>query len=396
MMSKAWIEVNLDAVAANYREIVKLMQPGARCMAVVKADGYGLGAVEVAKTLQAEGCEAFAVTHVGEGLALRRQGITGTILVLGPSTPEEWTEAIQEDLQLTCSELSTVRALSQLGEELEVAVAVHLKLETGMGRTGFLAPELAQLADVLKAAAHLRVMGMFTHFARAGQRDHKYSELQYSRFQAMVADLAERGIEPVWRHVCNSAAFLDHPQWHHDLVRVGTLLIGHYPNPSFAARLKLQDPWSAKARIVHLRQVPKGTFVGYQSLYRTKRETQLAVIPLGYADGFGVEPHLTPQGWVDLIKIIIKNIAALFGIFLGQETVELHGTRIRVAGKIGMQLTVLDVGMVGCEVGDEVKVPLRRTLANPRLPRIYHKEGRKFSQRHIQEGFLTLNPEYSN
>jgi len=398
-MAGTWIEVDLDAVVENYQEIVKQLRSESRCMAVVKADAYGLGAVEVARALERTGCEAFAVTRVEEGLILREHGIKGLILVLGPTTQEEWPKAIAARLQLTLSELSSIVELNETCSELEAEyptlVQVHLKLETGMGRTGFRVSELEALALALEKAPHLEVAGVYTHFARAARRDKGYTLGQYERFTFFTARLAELGIHPTWKHVCNSAAFLDYPEWHHDFVRIGTLLIGHYPGQGFSGKLTLSDPWSAKSRIVHLRKVPKGTYVGYQSIYRTKAETQLAVIPVGYADGFGIAPHFTPQGWVDFIKIVIKNFAALFGIFLGVERVELKEKTVRVAGKIGMQLTVLDVGMQDCALGDEVAIPLRRTLANPRIPRKYRQNGQIFSERVMEEGILSFSQNIS-
>ncbi|AFM43486.1 alanine racemase [Desulfosporosinus acidiphilus SJ4] len=399
-MTGTWIEVDLDAVVGNYREIIKQLRPGARCMAVVKADGYGLGAVEVARALEREGCEAFAVTKVEEGLVLREHGIKGIILVLGPTIKEEWEQAIKAELQLTLSEISWVDELNAASARMEEEgfpqVKVHLKLETGMGRTGFWPAELEGLAKVLGRASHIEVVGAYTHFARAAQRDKRYTLEQYKRFQESLTCLRDLGISPLWQHVCNSAAFLDYPEWHHSFVRIGTLLVGHYPGEGFAGRINLRDPWTAKSRVVQLRKVPKGTFVGYQSIFRTKSETQLAVIPVGYADGFGVTPHFVPQGLIDFIKIVIKNFAALLGITLGQERVVLKGRSIRVAGKIGMQLTVLDIGNENCVLGDEVKIPLRRTLANPRIPRIYRQDEQILSKRVIKEGVLPLYTEYSS
>ncbi|MGI6119879.1 MAG: alanine racemase [Desulfosporosinus sp.] len=391
-MTGTWIEVDLDAVVRNYQEIVKHLQSESRCMAVVKADAYGLGAVEVARALARAGCEAFAVTRVEEGLILREHGIEGLILVLGPTTQEEWPKAIAAQLQLTLSELSAIPELNEVcaASEPSMSVQVHLKVETGMGRTGFQFSELEELACSLKMAPHLQVTGVYTHFARAAHRDKAYTFEQYERFTSFTQRLNELGIHPTWKHVCNSAAFLDYPEWHHNFVRIGTLLIGHYPGQGFREILKLSDPWVAKSKIVHLRKVPKGTYVGYYSIYRTKAETQLAVIPVGYADGFGLEPHFTPQGWVDFLKIVIKNLAALFGVFLGQERVELKGKTVQVAGKIGMQLTVIDVGMQECALGDEVEIPLRRTVANSRLPRRYKKDGQIFSERIMEEGVLSL------
>ncbi|MDR3602009.1 MAG: alanine racemase [Desulfosporosinus sp.] len=398
-MAGTWIEVDLDAIIGNYHEVIKRLRPGARCMAVVKADAYGLGAIEVARALERDGCEAFAVTRVEEGLILREHGIKGLILVLGPTSQEEWPGAIAAQLQLTLSELSSIAELNEVCAEKEQhlpqQVQVHLKLETGMGRTGFQFSEMEVLAVALAKAPHLQVVGVYTHFARAAQRDRNYTSGQYERFTTLTAQLEELGIRPTWKHVCNSAAFLDYPEWHHDFVRIGTLLIGHYPGPGFREKLTLSDPWVAKSQIVHLREVPKGTNVGYQSIYRTKAITQLAVLPVGYADGFGLAPHFMPQGWIDFLKIVFKNLAALFGIYLGQEQVELNGRRVRVAGKIGMQLTVIEVGMQECALGDEVRIPLRRTGANPRIPRQYKQAGQMVSERIMKEGVLAAYTECS-
>ncbi|MDI6878149.1 MAG: alanine racemase [Desulfitobacteriaceae bacterium] len=393
-MNGAWIDVDLDAVRSNYRSVLGLLHPGARVMAVVKADAYGLGAVEVARTLQGEGCSAFAVTTVVEGLLLREHGIKGVILVLGPADRNELPQALTGRLHLTLSSIAQLEALQDVAEQMEVKAEVHLKLETGMGRTGFSPEELPELARCLLDAHFIKAEGTYTHLARAGQRDQAYTKNQYDQFIADVNVLAKAGIEPRWKHVCNSAGFLDYPEWHLDFVRVGTLLIGHLPGLGFRGRLTLTDPWAARCRIISLRKVPQGTHVGYQSVYRTRRETQLAVIPLGYADGFGVEPRLIPQGLVDLLKIFIKNTALWLGFSLGQDKLTLNGHVVRVAGKIGMQLTVLDVGLQACRLGDVVEVPLRRASANPRLPRRYWSEGRILSERCMKEGFLLLSPEY--
>lgn len=399
-MAGTWIEVDLDALVGNYQEVIKHLRPGSRCMAVVKSDAYGLGAVEVAHTLQRAGCEAFAVTRVEEGLILRENGIEGLILVLGPTTKEEWTMAITSNLQLTMTELAWIEELNEVGSKMDLKddqrIQVHLKLETGMGRTGFRFSELEDLSIALSKSEHLEVVGIYTHFARAAQRDKQYTKKQYECFSSLTARLEELGVQSTWKHVCNSAAFLDYPEWHFDFVRIGTLLIGHFPAPDFSGKLTLKDPWLAKCQIVHLRQVPKGTYVGYQSIYHTKKSTQLAVIPVGYADGFGVTPHFVPQGWMDFTKIVIKNFLLLFGISLGQERVELKGRTVQVAGKIGMQLTVLDVGTQECALGDEVRIPLRRTIANPRIPRRYRQAGQILRERVLKEGVLPFNTEYSN
>lgn len=392
-MSDLWIEVDLDAIKYNYRQITSGLSEGCRLMAVVKADAYGLGAVEIARSLQEEGCTAFAVTTISEALLLRAQQISGQILVLGPSSPEDWPVAVKENIELTMSQLDWIPVLDKLAAACGVKAKVQLKIETGMGRTGFTGEQLQELAALLAAASQLEVTGAYTHFARGAQQDREYTRTQHDRFIEALDMLATSGIHIPQKHVCNSAAFLDHPEYHYDLVRVGTLIIGHYPSPAFAGRLQLKDPWLAKARVVYVQKVPKGTFVGYQSRYKTKSDTTLAVIPIGYADGFGVEPKLVPQNIVDLMKIIIKNTAALFGIQLGKETLQLKGKSVSVAGKIGMQLTVLDTGQISCQPGDEIVVPLRRTQANPRITRMYIKNGAKYKVRVINENFLPYNAE---
>lgn len=394
-MANLWIEVDLDAILYNYRQIIARLSPECKLMAVVKADAYGLGSVEVARTLQKEGCRDFAVTTVQEALLLRRQDIRGKILVLGPSSPEDWQEAIQEEIELTVSQISWISILDKLAEEAGVQAAIQLKLETGMGRTGFTEEQLDELAEGLQEASHLKVTGVYTHFARGAQRDKLYTKAQNEKFLAYIKKLEELGILIPLKHVCNSAATIDFPEYHYDMVRVGTLLGGHFPSPAFGGIFDLKDPWIAKAKVIHIQNVPKGTFVGYQSLYRSKKDTTLAVIPIGYADGFGIEPKLVPQGMLDLGKIIIKNAAALFGLQLGREKLLMGNTPVNIAGKIGMQLTVLDVKEAQCKLGDEVTVPLRRTHANPRIPRLYIKNGEFYIKRIIKEGFLPLNAEQS-
>jgi len=392
-MSDVWIDIDLDAIEENYQEITRHLSPGARLMAVVKADAYGLGAVQVSHALRRLGCEAFAVTTVEEGLILRRHGLEGLILVLGPVSGEEMAQALEADLQLTISDFLMLKECQTVAANLGKEAQIHLKLETGMGRTGFLAKDWENLGQALKEAPNLKPVGIFTHFARAAQRDQSYTKMQYEAFQRGVKTLEQQGFVGLWQHVCNSAAFLDYPQWHHDFVRIGTLLVGHFPSPAFAGKLKLKDPWTAKAKIVSLRQVPKGTYVGYQSLYKTKADTQLAVIPVGYTHGFGVQPHLVPQGPVDFLKIVVKNFLALCGVYVGQEKILLKGHNVPVAGKIGMQLTVLDVGNLSCQVGDEVILPIRRTQASARLVRQYWSEKRLIAKREIKEGFLQTYPE---
>ncbi|MGI5902138.1 MAG: alanine racemase [Desulfitobacteriia bacterium] len=393
-MADLWIEIDLDAVKHNYRQVVSNLEPSCKVMAVVKADAYGLGAIEVARALEEEGCSTFAVTNISEAVVLRQGGIEGKILVLGPSSVEEWPLAVQQGLELTIAQLNLIPLLDEIAAQQGLRAGIHLKIETGFGRAGFTREMLPSLAEEIKKVSHLEVLGAYTHLARGAQREHEYSRLQHQKFISSLEKLAELGVTVPSKHICNSAGFLDFPEYHYDFVRIGTLLGGHFPSPAFEGRLDLQDPWKVLAKIVHLQKVPKGTYVGYQSLYKTKQETTLAVIPIGYADGFGLEPKLIPQGVIDLGKIIIKNIASLFGWQLGREKVTWRGKPVRIAGKIGMQLTVIDVGDLPCQLGDQITLPLRRTCASARITRIYKKNGEFYRKRIIKEGFSPLHREY--
>jgi len=378
---RVWIEIDLSAIRANYEQVVAFKAPEARCLAVVKADGYGLGGEALAKALAQAGCDAFGVTTVAQGAALRRGGIQGLILVMGPTKPDEWSEALATELTLAVSELTMLQELeefcaAQHGEEpaLSRTLDIHLEIETGLGRTGLFPEDLRAAMPVLLSLRCLKITGIYTHFAQAERkRGRKYSQRQFRQFCSAVDFLKENGIEPGLRHVCNSPAFLTFPEFHLDMVRIGTLLIGQLPASHLGGRLKLRDPWTAKAKILQVRRVPAGKRVGYNGLYRTRTDTQLAVIGLGYADGFAVEPRLVPKGVFDLAKIIIKNIFLLCNIpwHSGSDNIFIGGHRVRVAGKVGMELTVLDVGQIDCTTDQDAMIPLRRTSAGSRLQRVY-------------------------
>ncbi len=250
-------------------------------MAVVKAVLWP-GCVEVGKTLQEEGCKLFAVTTVAEALILREQGITGEILVLGPSAKEDWEAAILQDIQLSVAQGEWVPALDHFAQEAGREAFIHLKLETGMGRTGFTGDKLRDLSEALKNASSITVMGAFTHLARGAQRDRRYTENQHVRFITAIIS---------WKNwctysaetYCNSAQ----PWISRNIIMICKMELfwRHFPSPAFEGMLDLKDPWTAKAKITHLQKVPKGTNVGYQSLYKSKTTTNLAVVPVGYADG---------------------------------------------------------------------------------------------------------------
>ncbi|MDR1604417.1 MAG: alanine racemase [Gracilibacteraceae bacterium] len=379
-----WAEIDLDKVGHNYREAGRLLAPGARIMAVVKADAYGLGAEQTAQALAEAGCGDFAVTTVAEGLALRRSGLRGNILVLGPTLPPEWPAAAESPLALAAVGLAHLRQLAQWAAG-HSPVRLHLEVETGMGRTGLLPEQAAAAWALIRDTPELRPEGVYTHFARGARRDLAYTERQHARYEEFLRAYRAAGGTVPARHVCNSSVFLERPAYHYEYVRLGTLLSGQWPftRPFPSPGLTLRDPWQGKARVLHVWDAPAGARAGYHSLYRARRPTRLAVIGAGYAHGLGVTPELYPKNLLDFLKITAKQAALLAGCRLGGEKPRWQGQEVKIAGLIGMQLTILDMGTNDCRVGDEVLIPLRRVQTGYNVERCYTKDGRVVEFRRI-------------
>ncbi|MBO8168543.1 MAG: alanine racemase [Thermoanaerobacteraceae bacterium] len=373
MQGNRWIEVDLDKVVHNYKQVKGLLQENTKIMAVVKADAYGLGAVPVALALETAGADMFGVTSLEEGLELRRAGLKTPVLVFAPLLEMQMEEAVRAGLAVTVSSPEHADLLGRIAGRLKTHAAVHIKVETGMGRTGVF-PELV-LGVVRRVTGDewLDLQGIYTHFPRAA--DKKMTERQYRVFSSVVDELCELGYEIPLVHCCNSTATLMYPHMHRSMVRVGTILYGQYPGGG-SGQLDLQDPWSARARVIYLRRVPRGTGIGYGHEYVTKRETYIGIIPLGFSDGYGVAPVSRAKSPVDLIKMIAKTLLTYFGWQDRQLRVSVGERSYPVVGRVGMQLSMVDFGTSPeVAVGDEVAVFLRRTTAAKYLERRYWFQG---------------------
>jgi alanine racemase len=239
---------------------------------------------------------------------------------------------------------------------------VHLKVDTGMGRVGVLPPEALPLAQKIAATPGLSLAGVYTHFARALERDPAPTLRQFEAFQAVLKDLAGAGVDPGLRHCANSAATLRFPEMRLDAVRPGTILYGQYPSAAVPRALGLKDGWRMQARVVAVRDVPARSPIGYGGEFVTKRPTRLAILSIGYADGFTVAPASTASGWRGLKALLHPTSLS----------VTLRGARAPVIGRVSMQVCTLDVTDVpGVAPGDVATVPARRITASARLPRVY-------------------------
>lgn len=333
-------DIDLDAISINVRELKQVTSPGARFMAVVKANAYGHGAVEVARQALDSGADWLGVARIHEAVALRTAGINGKILVMNYTPPEFASLALEHDLVLTVFDLDTATAISDTAVAAGNQIVAHLKTDTGMGRLGLrptgekqtgLDPERIKWAVRIANLPGLDLEGIFTHFAAADSRDTAYTEKQFVLFCDYIDALKKTGLEFRVRHAANSAAIVAQPQTHLDMVRAGIALYGLSPSAEVNLdHLATQPAMSLKARLVHVKKVPAGFCVSYGMTYRAPAPTTIATVPLGYADGY-------------------SRMLSSLGTML------VRGQRAPIAGRVCMDLTMLDVGHIeGVRTGDEV------------------------------------------
>lgn len=332
MAEPIWAEINLANIRHNIREVRRLVGAEREIMAVVKANGYGHGAVQVAKAVLAAGANRLAVARLCEALTLREAGITAPILIFGYLSKEQMAQALQQQLTITVYRLDMAEQLAELAQEAGKSVRIHLKVDTGMGRLGFCEGEqgIREIEQICSLPG-LICEGIYTHFATADEKDKTYTKWQLDRFLSLLHVLEQRGITFPLRHAANSAAIIDFPAAYLDMVRPGIMIYGLYPSAEVEQhKVKLLPAMSLKARITHLKKVTSGTKISYGCTYVTPEDTVIASLPLGYADGY---PRLLSSRGQVLIK----------------------GQRAPVVGRVCMDQCMVDVGKIpDVKVHDEV------------------------------------------
>lgn len=372
---RTWAEIDLNALEENYHILRGLAAPDCKFLGVVKADGYGHGAVPVARKLQALGADMLAVACLAEAKELREAGITLPILCLGQTPRDLACLLLDYDVVQMVEDLETGRALSVAAVAEGKPLKVHVKLDTGMSRLGFrweAGGDNARLLDdiaALCALPGLEAEGLFTHFSDADGSE-AYTMRQFTAFLDAKAALEKRGVSFAIYHCGASAAVLNYPCTHMDMIRPGILLYGHYPDPALEgmAGAGLRPVMSLKSRICAVHHMPAGTCVSYGRTAVLERETRLAVVPIGYGDGY-------PRR--------LSN----------QMVMEVRGVPCPIVGRVCMDMCMVDVtGVPGVEAGDVALVygpGLTRRAAeldgtieyellcqiSPRVPRVYLEGG---------------------
>lgn len=376
LLKRTWADVNLDALAHNYRTIKSHIPAGTRYLGVMKGDAYGHGSVPLSHALVELGADYLAVSNLEEAVQIRRGGIRAPILILGYTPPMYAENMIYLDLTQEVHSLEYAQQLNDALDGTNFILNVHLKLDTGMTRIGFTAYGDEQaLEDMAEAAhmPHLQVEGAFMHFCVADSlkpENRAFTRLQYERFELALDFLSARGIRPEICHCCNSGGTMLYPEYAMDMVRPGILTYGVLPDPELTGILDLKPLLSLYTTVSQIREFPAGTDVGYGRTYTTPSNRRLAVLSVGYADG------------------LQRSLS-------GRMQFLLRGKLVPVVGRICMDMCMVDITDVpDAQVGDEVTIigasrpcdvwaEQLGTISyevlcgiNKRIPRIYLQNGK--------------------
>lgn len=287
-MRPVWAEIDLGALRHNLLEVRRLVGPK-KIMAIVKANAYGHGALKVGQALLAHGVDRLAVGLLNEAVSLRQGGINSPIMILGWTPVEDYERAIENDIILTIYNLKEAQKLNEKAKHMGKKAIIHIKVDTGMTRIGVIAEEKSvQCVLDIMALENIQVEGIFTHLATADELDKTYSHWQLERFLAFTGQVEQKANRKIpIKHAANSAAIIDLPEAHLDMVRPGIMLYGLKPSQEVnLSRVDLRPVMTLKARVSRVEKFPSGTRVGYGGIFTTSRETIIATLPLGYADGY--------------------------------------------------------------------------------------------------------------
>jgi len=372
----AHLEINLDHVAENIKTIRNIISGRAKIMAVVKANAYGHGMIEVSRVCEEAGIDFLGITEVKEGILLRAAGIRIPILVMGFTEKKDIENAIKENISLTVSNVYQAKLIFEEAKRIGGRAKVHLKVDTGMRRYGPIEINALDFLKEIKKIPKIDIEGLYSHLADAENRDKSYTFKQLGTFQEIIADFKKEGFSAPFNHIAASAAALSIPSSQIDMVRLGIVIYGLFPTPELRSFFDLKPALTYKTKIVELKSLPGSQKIGYGGSHTTQNPSIIAVIPVGYADG-------VDRGLSNLGKVIVR------------------GQRANIIGKVCMNSIILDVTNIeNVAMEDEVVIIGRQgneeitpgELAGyigsinyeivarlpEHLPRIYIRDGKKY------------------
>lgn len=326
-----YIVIEMDNIIHNLQELMRYTAKGAKTMAVVKADAYGHGIVEVSKICCDNGADCLGVAILEEGIFLRENGVQAPILILGATFPERAEDVIKHDLIQGVSSVAIVQSLAEAARKLKKEARVHVKIETGMNRIGAIpGVDMDHLVEELKMNRdYIKVEGAFSHFAKADEKDKSYAGIQYGNLLRGLEQLAGAGFRDILRHMANSAGIIDLPETHLNMVRQGISLYGYYPSREVRQDVDLKPALSWITHVAHIKVISEGESVGYGCTYVAGKESMIATLPVGYADGY-------PRA--------LSNCGCVL----------IHGCKAPIVGRVCMDQLMVDVSSIeGVKTGDQ-------------------------------------------
>jgi len=326
-----WAEINLDNLAHNMREVRRVTTKNAKVSAVIKADGYGHGAISIGKVLLENGANRFAVATLSEAIQLRKHFHDTQIMVLGHTPDNQAKEVIENNIIQTIFSIDQAVEFSKIAISLNKNIIVHIKIDTGMHRLGLLPTDetINEILEISKLEG-LVIEGIFTHFATADELNKEYTKNQVKKFNYVTDELKKQGLKIPLKHVSNSAAIIDLPEFNYDMVRAGIMLYGLYPSSNINHDVvDLKEVMCLKAKIAQIKKLDAGCGISYGLKHTLEKNAKIAILPIGYADGY---------------TRILSN----------QSHVMVNGIKAPVVGNICMDQCIIDITGIEAKVGDDV------------------------------------------
>ena len=336
-------------------------------IAVIKGNGYGLGLVEYANFLIDNGITFFAVASTDEAIKLRKNGIKEKILMLSSTADkQEITNLIKNDIILTVGSVEAGTAANEIANSLNKKIDIHLKIDTGFGRYGFMYNELTETVETMKKWTSLKITGTYSHYSLAFSKNAEYTQKQFQRFMDAIKILKENNVETGLLHICNSSAALKFPDQHLNAVRIGSAFLGRIIVPN---KIGLRKIGYLKTNVYEIKELEKGNNIGYSNSFRTKKKTRIAILPCGYSDGVNVKVDKDMFRLVDKVRYILHEVK---GLFKKQALyVKINGKKCKILGRIGMCHVAVDVTGKNVNVNDCAQIQINPIYVNSNIERIY-------------------------